>query len=198
VHPPPTPLAQALDLVGTTVVDAVGPSDLIRPTPCDGWDVRQVLAHIVGTTIKFTAFARQETERPSSPRGDPLGDDIRQAYWDAAAASAAAWALPVPDRAICRLPFGDFPGEYAARINLFDVLVHGWDLASAVGLTYTPPTPLVVMALEVAERLVTPVAVATGQYRAPTERGTAEVGHAAATSPMPRLLRLTGRQADRS
>jgi uncharacterized protein (TIGR03086 family) len=193
VHPPPTPLAQALDLVGTTVVDAVGPSDLIRPTPCDGWDVRQVLAHIVGTTIKFTAFARQETERPSSPRGDPLGDDIRQAYWDAAAASAAAWALPVPDRAICRLPFGDFPGEYAARINLFDVLVHGWDLATAVGLerSYAPPVSLVHLSLEVAERLVTPDAVAAGQYIDPAERG-------AAVMPLQQLLECTGRRAGRA
>jgi uncharacterized protein (TIGR03086 family) len=187
--------------VGATVVDALGPPDLSRQTPCAGWDVRQVIAHVVGTTMKFTAFALGETERPSRPTGDVLGDSLddefRQSYWEAAAASNAAWAKPAPDRPMCRLPFGDFPGEYAARINLFDVLVHGWDLANAVGRAYDPSPSLVLLALDVADRLVTPDALAAGQYR-DLSGGERIAAEGRRETPMERLLERTGRRSDGS
>jgi uncharacterized protein (TIGR03086 family) len=183
----PTPLALALDHVGTTVVNRLRPSDLGRPTPCPGWDVRQLLNHVIATTTKFSAFARLETDTPHGPPGDLVGAAFQPAYWEAARASTAAWALPGPGRPVCHLPFGDFPAAVAADINLFDVLVHGWDLATAVELDYPAPTTLVVRALAVAERLVSPAAVAAGQYGHPGAEGVA-------ATPMGRLLELTGRR----
>jgi uncharacterized protein (TIGR03086 family) len=162
--PSPPPLALALDHVGTTVVNRLLPSDGDHSTPCPDWNVHQLLNHMIATTAKFTAFARGETDSPHTPSGDLVGAAFQPAYWEAVRASTAAWALPQPSRRVCHLPFGDFSADEAADINLFDVVVHGWDLATAGELDYSVPASLSDRALAVAERLVTPAAVAAGQY----------------------------------
>jgi hypothetical protein len=35
----------------------------------------------------------------------------------------------------CRMSFSTFPAGLAAGINLFDVLAHSWDIATATGVT---------------------------------------------------------------
>jgi uncharacterized protein (TIGR03086 family) len=189
-------------LVGATVVDRLVPADLSRPTPCVDWDVRQLLTHLVATTLKFSAFARGETDRPRTPAGNLLGTGFRPSYWDAARESGVAWewlgaaSATAPGaelgRPLCRLPFGDFPAAVAADINLFDVVVHGWDLATAVGVAFAAPGDLIDIALGVAHRLATPEARAVGQYGAPPE--SSPEGGTEPRTPMDRLLALTGRQ----
>ncbi len=81
------------------------------------------------------------------------------------------------------------------------MLVHGWDLATAIGIPFPVPAPLVLVALDVAERLVTPAAVAAGRYREPGHSG--EPGHrdqhramGATSPPAIRLLRAAGRDPE--
>ena len=126
-------LVVALDLyadVGGHIEEA----QLAIASPCAGWSVRDVIAHSVGVIHKFAAFARGETDEPRTPTGDLLGGDHRLAMCLAAAEGAAAWSHADLSRH-CRLPFGTFAADVAAGINLFDVLAHTWDLASAVGMT---------------------------------------------------------------
>jgi uncharacterized protein (TIGR03086 family) len=184
-----TPLAQALDHLGTTVINALRTTDLALATPCPGWEVRDVLNHLVSTTAKFTMFAAGETDSPHSPPGDLLGEDVQDSFWQAAAASALAWDEPNHAPSTCRLPFGEFPAAFAADINLFDALVHGWDIASAVALPFAMPEPLVGIALCVAEQLCTTEAIWAGHYGPPGEVGAGGFP----LTPATRLLVLTGR-----
>lgn len=181
-------LAVALD-AAADVVSRLEADEWELPTRCTSWSTRDVLAHLVATTTKFTAFASGVTDAPRTPREDVLADDPLAAFPHCRAASAQAWRS-ADLRRVCRLPFGTFTASEAAAVNAFDVLVHTWDIAQAVGILYEPPPALTALAYRMALRLVTPQAVAAGQYAAPA-------------GPLPRppqeatwhdVLVLTGRQ----
>jgi len=66
-------------------------------------------------------------------QGNLVGDDPVAAWDDSAAAAATAVDGPDALDRIVRLSFGDVPGhEYAMQL-FADLLVHGWDLAHAIG-----------------------------------------------------------------
>lgn len=156
------------------------------PTPCVAWNVHDLVNHVVATTTKFSQFAEGSTDAPRTPTADMLGDDPTAAFADACGRSIDAW-LNCDPRRICHLPFGQFPAFEAAAINVFDVVVHAWDLATAVGAApRPPPSRLVELAASVADRLVTEEAVSLGFYAwSPSEAGVA--------SAWGRTLRRTGR-----
>jgi uncharacterized protein (TIGR03086 family) len=104
-------------------------------SPCPGWSVREVVNHSIGVTLKFAGFAAGDTDHPRSPVGDLVGPNHGLALRTAAEAARAAWASADMARD-CHLPFGVFPADLAAGINLFDVLAHTWDIATATGVTW--------------------------------------------------------------
>jgi uncharacterized protein (TIGR03086 family) len=105
------------------------------PTPCSEWNVRQLVNHLVYEN-RWTApiFAgRTIAEVGDRFEGDLLGDDPKAA-WDDAAKEAvdAVQEQGAMDRTV-HLSFGDVPGsEYAMQL-FADHLIHGWDLARAIG-----------------------------------------------------------------
>lgn len=129
--------------------------DLLVVSPCARWSVRAVLDHSIGVTQKFTDFASGATDRPRSPLGDLVGEDHVVALRTAADASRAAWAAADMARR-CHLPFGVVTAAAAVRINLFDVLAHTWDVATATRLDVTAPDELWRMALDAAREAVGP------------------------------------------
>jgi uncharacterized protein (TIGR03086 family) len=55
----------------------------------------------------------------------------------------AAFAAPgVLERPV-RVPFGTVPGAVARHLRIIESLVHGWDLATALGVPFDPPAALV-------------------------------------------------------
>ncbi len=145
------------------VVRRLRQTDWDRPTVCSLWSTRDVLNHIVATTTKFSAFAAGETDSPRTPRGDLLGEDPMAALEACCATSVKSWQT-ADLRRTCRLPFGTLTAPEAAAINAFDVSVHTWDTAQAANLVHEPSTSLTALAYGVARQLVTPEAVALGQY----------------------------------
>src|SRR4051812_2016765 len=100
-----------------TLVAELDDTDLGAPTPCDEFDVRRVLEHMIGGATMFAAAFRDST--PGAP---PSGDVIEAfpvAMADLGAAIAAPGAL---DRTI-NAPFGQVPGETFARFVALDGLV---------------------------------------------------------------------------
>ena len=65
--------------------------------------------------------------------GDVLGDDPVAAYDGSAEAAAAAFEAPGALDAPCAVSYGPVPGSVYAGHRLLDVLIHGWDLATATG-----------------------------------------------------------------
>lgn len=177
-------LVEAADACGA-VVAAIGAEDWQRRTPCAEWTVRELLNHVVATTTKFSDFAAGLTDAPRPPAGDVLGDDPAAAYDAARVRSADAWRTADLGRT-CRMSFRTFSASEAAAVNAFDLIVHAWDLARAVGAAVPSASDaLLDVATAVARRLVTPDAIDAGCYAPPP--GTPGTGGWDA------LLLLTGR-----
>jgi uncharacterized protein (TIGR03086 family) len=114
-------------------VDATTPDQLHLSTPCDGWDVRALLDHVVGGNLSDADAALGRPADRDRRDSDQVGDDHRAAY--AASARTVTSALSAPDvfDRTFALTFGAVPGSIAVAIHFVDVVVHGWDLAVATG-----------------------------------------------------------------
>jgi len=112
------------------------PEQWALPTPCADWDVRTLLSHVVGELLWMPPMLAGQTIAEVGDRfdGDQLGDDPEAAWAAAASASIAAVAEDgALDRTV-HVSFGDISGrEYVSQLTC-DHLIHGWDLARAIGL----------------------------------------------------------------
>ena len=154
MHPAAEALAAALR-VQVRTGRLIRATDLSLESPCPGWSVRDVMNHSIGVTLKFAGFAAGGGDHPRSPPGDLVGHDHRRALRSAAAAAQQAWAAADMARP-CHLPFGTYPASVAAGINLFDVLAHTWDTATAAGVTLECADELWIAGLEAARTVIGP------------------------------------------
>ena len=117
------------------VVAGIADDQWDLPTPCDGWNVRELLNHIVAGNLWAAQLAGGRTidDVGSALDGDVLGSDPVAAYDASAAQAAGAFEAPGALDAPCAVSYGPVPGSVYAGHRLIDVLVHGWDLASATG-----------------------------------------------------------------
>ena len=120
----------------TDRVAQVGYDQWPTPTPCADWDVRTLVNHVVGEdrwTVPLFAGATVD-EVGAEFDGDLLGADPAAAAQDAAAAAERAVSEPgALDRTV-HLSFGDTPAREYVHQLLAEHLVHGWDLAVAIGV----------------------------------------------------------------
>jgi uncharacterized protein (TIGR03086 family) len=129
----PRPLfARAVDL-GGSVVDAVRPDQLARPTPCSDLDVRGLLDHLITVLERVTALGRGDDPFDLSPRGEVADDGWGAAWRHAARAARSAWTDDAALARTVRLPWATMPGAATLLSYLGEVTVHTWDLATATG-----------------------------------------------------------------
>lgn len=140
----PDLLARTYDVVRVPVAHLDEPL-LDRPTPCSDWTVRELAGHVVGTLHMFATAAG------APPPDDDGGAPLIDRFDSAASRNLAAWRSLADPPATVSLPFGDFPAELAAAMNQLDSLIHGWDLAAALGLALPFPDELATAALATAE-----------------------------------------------
>lgn len=158
-------------LASVDIVDKIRPADLRRATPCDGWSLAQLLAHMTVQHRGFAAAAR--------------GDGANLAHWDAATVAGAVAADPAATYAAAAaevlaafandgaleasfaLPeFGAgaaFPGEQAIGFHLVDYVVHGWDVARSIDVPFTLPDDVISAVLPLV------LAVPDGDFRTAPE-----------------------------
>ncbi|MFJ2579870.1 TIGR03086 family metal-binding protein [Kitasatospora aureofaciens] len=128
--------ARSVDLAAE-VVDTVRPEHLELATPCGDWTLRRLMGHIVGQHQGFAAAARGAgpdlalwADAPIDD--DPPGafrrtaDDLKAAFVEAEVADRKLWLPEIRDG-------GPFPLHMAVGFQLVDTLVHGWDVAAALG-----------------------------------------------------------------
>jgi uncharacterized protein (TIGR03086 family) len=123
--------AQASAWTLTSVAGAVDQLD--GPTPCDEWDVRTLLNHMLDTQRYFTGAARGEDVAPPSPTPPTvMGEDPVADFERSRSELLEAFGQPgVIDKT------GPSLG-----IAFADQLLHGWDLAKATGQDATMPAGL--------------------------------------------------------
>ena len=135
--PDPRPLlTRALDQAAA-LIDATRPEDLDRPTPCEGWDVRTLLGHLVGVPRRVAHVgAGGAFDDVDSMPGVPDGEHAA-AFAAARAEVDRVWGLDgsddtVLDR-ILTVPWGTMPGRAVGFGYVQEFTVHAWDLATALG-----------------------------------------------------------------
>ena len=118
-------------------VTKVGISDWDSPTPCTEWDIKGLVSHIVGEQLWVPELLAGKTVEEVGDKfdGDILNDDPIGTWTIASQAARAAWLEPgTLDREV-HLSYGDADGrEYCWQMTV-DLAVHGWDLATALGVS---------------------------------------------------------------
>ena len=109
-------------------------------TPCDDWDVRVLLNHVVAGNWWATRLGAGATieEVGAEYDGDVLSPSPLGEYHESAVAAARTFDAPGALEAPCAVSYGPVPGSVYAGHRFLDVLVHGWDLAVATG----QPSPM--------------------------------------------------------
>ena len=144
---PLAPLAAALDGTGQ-LVRAVTAEQWQLPTPCSDWTVRQLLDHLVGGNRLCTRVLSGEPLPPVEQLGrrghlDQLGDDPVSAHDTSAGELLQALRAPGVLERTHTLPVGTLPGPAVVHVRTVETLVHGWDLARAIGREAPFPDELV-------------------------------------------------------
>ena len=129
---------------------AVTDDRLGAPTPCAGWDLARLLAHMGDSLDAFgegaTGAVRLTT---STPAGVRVASLQRQAC-----ALLGAWSAPLP--ASVRVGEQPMDTSLLALAATLEITVHGWDVACSLGLDQPLPEALARQLLPVALALVTP------------------------------------------
>lgn len=115
------------DTVGA-LVRATGPDQFGLPTPCEDWTLRDLLNHLVWENIIWGGLA-QGTPPADGHGRDHLGDSHIAAFTTAGATARDAFRQP----GMLGRSFGPAPGRRVVEQLLIELLVHGWDLATALG-----------------------------------------------------------------
>jgi len=179
-------LDQATDEFGRRLA-LVRPDGWAHATPCEGWDVHYLAAHVVGgnrfaVSILRGMSASEAIERVMSE--PQLGDEPMTAWTTSAAEQRDAFhASGAMERRIDH-PLGEITGRQFLEFRLFDVTLHAWDLARSIGADEQMNAQLVDVVLGIVQH--GPVGMGFG---------ITALGEADAAAPaQARLLDLTGRR----
>lgn len=159
-------IAGSIDVVSSVTAD-----DLSRPTPCAGWDLADLLAHMTVQHRGFAAAARGAGAELGIWRPETVADavaaDPAAAYAAAAADVIDAFAgIDVLQRTVVLPELGagaEFPASLAIGFHLVDYVIHGWDVARTLCKPFDPPAEVLSAALPLA------LAVPDGAYRTEAE-----------------------------
>jgi uncharacterized protein (TIGR03086 family) len=147
------------------------------PTPCDEWDVRTLVNHMLETQQYFVRSARgEEASLPSAdPPADLIGDDP---------AAALRRLREETIRTFSEAGVVERTGP-ALGIAFSDTLLHGWDVARATDQDATMPEGLAAAAYEMIH----------GRFTEEQRKGVfkPEIAVGADASSQEKLLAYTGR-----
>jgi uncharacterized protein (TIGR03086 family) len=134
---------------------AAGPAGSARlavPTPCAGWDLGVLLAHVADSMGVLSEAIAAGSAAP----GVPSGHDPVVTLRCRAAGLLAACADAGPDEHPVVIGDRWLPASMTAVAGALEITVHGWDIATACGSPRPIPPGLAAVLLPVAPLLVTP------------------------------------------
>jgi uncharacterized protein (TIGR03086 family) len=136
----------------TAFVDTIGPDDLDRETPCAGWRLCDLLAHMIGQHL---GFARAVTDGDAPPGAyQPVAFGLPE-WRDSVEQIETAFAQADPQRTVVELELSPdaLPLAVVIAAQLLDTVIHTWDLATALGREFVPTAdllaPVAAMALAI-------------------------------------------------
>ena len=132
----------AAQRVFTQVVHAVGEDQWHAPTPDTEWDVAELVGHLVeehrwaapllhGQDLESARMIVEGSRK--LPVDGGVGANLAEEWDEAAVESSDAFSADgALDRTVA-LSRGDTPARHYLAEMTFDLIIHGWDLAKAIG-----------------------------------------------------------------
>ncbi|MFI9758638.1 TIGR03086 family metal-binding protein [Streptomyces sp. NPDC051963] len=124
------------------LADGVRDAQLGGETPCPEYAVRNVLGHLAGLAAAFRDAGRKELgpTTDTDPGGSlpDVGPGWREEMPKVLDELADAWRDPAAWTGMTRAGGFDMPGAVAGAVAIDELVIHGWDLARAIGRPYTP------------------------------------------------------------
>lgn len=171
------------------LTSALTEADMTRPTPCDLWDVRALVSHTIGAMDMYSAFADgapgPDFEAVMAGR-DLLGGAPHETVVASCARSRRTWAEPGVLERELETYWGPWTGARVASTSALSTIVHGWDLAVALGRRVDLPTNLLDLSWGAAKELA-PVLREAGVMAEPVVLGDD-------ATPTEQLMAFLGRQ----
>jgi uncharacterized protein (TIGR03086 family) len=153
--------------------------DMNKPTPCLGWDVSTLVDHVIDLVVRI---------------GDRAGITVADETYMTPQQRVAAVMEPVIDEWRRRGMKGEIvwrdrrlPDRVAINVLALDIVVHGWDLAVALGRTLDIADPYVDYLLDFARRALTDDVRATSGFGQPV------LGYEYGVTMLEQLVAFTGR-----
>jgi uncharacterized protein (TIGR03086 family) len=132
----PRPALAAAFAAVEEAIARLGADDLDRPTPCSDMTVRELLGHLVMAGERAACAGRRVPLAEWPMAGPDLTLDGWLPRWSETAATAKkAWADDALLGEMMALPWGQFVGSSVVSVYTNELLVHGWDLATAIRVT---------------------------------------------------------------
>jgi uncharacterized protein (TIGR03086 family) len=121
-------------------------AELGDPTPCPAYTLGDLIDHVGGLALAFTAAARKDgghyANMQASGDSSRLGDGWRVRIPRDLAALAEAWRAPAAWDGMTRIAGDDAPAAIIGLSVADELVVHGWDMARATGQPYQCPPEL--------------------------------------------------------
>jgi uncharacterized protein (TIGR03086 family) len=113
------------------VVAGVRDEQLTLPTCCPEWDVRGLLNHVLGGALMY--IGANNGEVLAEDAGDVVGSDAQAAVARVAMANISSWRSDGALRGVRVYPWATVPAQWGLIINVGEVALHAWDIATATG-----------------------------------------------------------------
>lgn len=130
---PRVPLARAV-VTASVVLAELTADNASNPTPCPDWNAHQMGGHLVAVLERVAALPSGESvDGMPLVRDDLAIHEMSAAFGAAAKATHAAWTDEALG-AMVNVPWGQIPGTVAMHVYAAELLIHTWDLATAIGV----------------------------------------------------------------
>ena len=135
------------------IVSSVDGDAWARPTPCDEWNVKDVVNHLVYENLWAIELFNGRTIEEVGDRfdGDLVGNSPNERYAETTAEVRSIINKPGSMDAVCHISSGPVPGsEYASQLFV-DALIHGWDIGVGSGQQVRLDSDLVIACMPLAQ-----------------------------------------------
>lgn len=182
--------ALALSTINFLSLEAdIGPDEMSLPTPCEDWNVSDLLWHVARASEMAVALLNGASQSEASQLFDAeVPSDLIEECHRALNAQLLAMEKATDLDQIVHHPIGDIPVRQLIDFRITDLTLHAWDLARALGVDEDLPDQLVEHVYGVLQPMETFIGE-TGVFGAGPS---AELGPDA--SAQDRLLDLAGRR----
>lgn len=136
----------------------VADEQLTAPTPCAAYTLGDLIDHVGGLALAFTAAAAKDFSLTGAgPSGDAarLPDDWRTTIPARLTTLAEAWRDPAAWAGMTQAGGVQLPGPIAGNVAINELVVHSWDIAKATGQPFRSDPASLAACLEFVSMAVT-------------------------------------------